>query len=152
LIRNGQGQEASSSVDLNCGSKEALLLDTLHPDSVQRIAELEAARPMPMEPAEPEKQTPQIVKQLTVTAPNSDGPAETQSLHFDAQYTPTDDNTVLVEWLHNGRPMKNSNRYHLTNDFGFAALDINFLLTEDAGEYTLVVSNAVGEMKSLIQK
>lgn len=41
--------------------------------------------------------------------------------------------------------MKNSNRYHLSNDFGFAALDINFLLTEDAGEYTLVVSNAVGQ-------
>lgn len=52
--------------------------------------------------------------------------------------------SLQVEWFHNGQPMKNSNRYHLTNDFGFASLDINFLLTEDAGEYTLVVSNAVG--------
>ena len=96
MIRNGQGQETSSSVDLSCGGKEALLLDTLHPDSVQRIAELEAPRPMPEEAPEPEKQAPQIVKQLTVTSPSSEGPAETQSLHFDAQFTPTDDNTLVV--------------------------------------------------------
>jgi hypothetical protein len=99
MIRNGQGQETATSVDLSCGGKESLLLDTFHPDSVQRIAELEAPRPMPEEAPEAEKQAPQIVKQLTVTSPGEQGPAETQSLHFDAQYTPTDDNTVTVSFL-----------------------------------------------------
>jgi len=96
LIRNGAGQESSTSADIRCGSKDALLMDTFHPDSVQRIAELEAPRPLPDELPEPEKQAPQIVKQLTVTSPSEGGPAETQSLHFDAQYTPTDDNTIIV--------------------------------------------------------
>nr|CAD2187171.1 unnamed protein product [Meloidogyne enterolobii] len=148
LIRNGAGQESSTSADIRCGSKDALLMDTFHPDSVQRIAELEAPRPLPDELPEPEKQAPQIVKQLTVTSPSEGGPAETQSLHFDAQYTPTDDNTIIIEWFHNGQPMQNSNRHHLSNDFGYVALDINFLLAEDVGEYTLVVSNAVGQAQT----
>jgi len=54
-----------------------------------------------------------------------------------------------IEWFHNGQPMQNSNRHHLSNDFGYVALDINFLLAEDVGEYTLVVSNAVGKRISI---
>uniref|UniRef100_A0A914H0K8 Ig-like domain-containing protein n=1 Tax=Globodera rostochiensis TaxID=31243 RepID=A0A914H0K8_GLORO len=147
VIRNAAG-ESASSVDLSCEGKEALLSEPIHPQSVARIAELEAPRPVPEEPAEPEKQSPQIVKQLTVTAQGEGGPAETQALHFDAQYTPTDDNTVKIEWFLNEQPLFNSNRHHLTNDFGYAALDINFLLAEDAGDYTLVVSNAVGQAQT----
>ncbi|KAL3105626.1 hypothetical protein niasHT_021729 [Heterodera trifolii] len=147
VIRNAAG-ESSSSVELSCEGKAALLSDPIHPQSVARIAELEAPRPLPEEPAEPEKQAPQIVKQLTVTAQGEGGPAETQALHFDAQYTPTDDNSVKIEWFLNGQPLFNSNRHHLTNDFGFAALDINFLLAEDAGDYSLVVTNAVGQAQT----
>jgi hypothetical protein len=109
---------------------------------VQRIAELEAPRPERAEAPEPEKQTPQITRQLAVSA--QDPVLETQALHLDAQYTPTDDNQLVVEWLHDGQPLKQSNRYRLISDFGYAALDINFVLVEDAGEYTLVVRNELG--------
>lgn len=49
-----------------------------------------------------------------------------------------------MEWFHNGHPLQQSNRYRMTNDFGYAALDIDFFLAHDAGKYVLVVSNEAG--------
>ena len=117
--------------------------------------ELEAPRPEREEPPEPEPQAVQIVQQLAVSVAGvgeaeggqATAAEETQALHFDAKYSPVDDTTLSVAWLHDGAPLINSNRYRLTNDFGYAALDINFLLAEDAGEYTLVVSNQLGKYK-----
>lgn len=108
---------------------------------MQRIAELEAPRPLREEPPEPERDAPQIVKQLTVSAETV---AETQSLRLEAQFLPIDDNKLQLEWLLDGQPLKQSNRHRLVSDFGFAAIDINFILAEDAGEYTLVVRNEKG--------
>lgn len=49
-----------------------------------------------------------------------------------------------VEWLHNGHPLGASSRHRLMNDFGFVSLDIHYIIEEDAGTYTLVVSNPAG--------
>lgn len=55
-----------------------------------------------------------------------------------------------MEWFHDGAPLKQSNRYRLINDFGYAALDINFVIEQDAGEYTLVVSNDLGSLFHIV--
>lgn len=92
VVRNAAGQEARSSVQVDCEGKESLLHDTFHPSSVARIEELEAPRPKAEEPPEAEKQAPQIKVQLAGVGDVS----ETQSLHLEAQYTPVDDNTLKV--------------------------------------------------------
>jgi len=140
VIKNSTG-EARSSVQVECSPKDSLLHDTFHPSSIARIEELEAPRPAPEEPEEPQKQQPQIVSQLTSTLGEA---LEAQSLHMEAQYAPVDDNTLRVEWFLNGAPLPHSNRHRFTDAFGYAALDIDFLLLQDAGEYTLMVSNDAG--------
>lgn len=99
---------------------------------------------MPEEAPEAEKVAPQIVKQLEAVPISQ----ETQSIHLEAQFLPIDDNTLQVEWYRDGAPLPHSNRYKLLKDFGYAALDINFLVAQDAGQYTLVISNAVGQAQT----
>ncbi|KAK0408252.1 hypothetical protein QR680_003855 [Steinernema hermaphroditum] len=144
VIRNAAG-EARSDIEIQCGGKEGLLSDTFHPTSISRITELEAPRPQAEEVPEAPKQTPQISRPLP---PSLDAVHESQTLHLEAQVTPVDDNTLRVEWFHNGAPMKHSSRYRLMNDFGYVSLDIDYIIPEDAGEYTLVVSNEAGQAQT----
>uniref|UniRef100_A0A7E4ZS77 Immunoglobulin I-set domain protein n=1 Tax=Panagrellus redivivus TaxID=6233 RepID=A0A7E4ZS77_PANRE len=144
VVRNAIG-ESRSSIDIQCGGKDSMLTDTFHPTSIQRITELEASRPLPEEAPDAEKQAPAIVQPLP---PTVEGVNETGSVHFDAQFTPIDDNQLKVYWLFNGQPLKHSNRYKLLNDFGYASLDIAFVIPSDAGEYTLVVENEQGQATS----
>uniref|UniRef100_A0A915DZ78 Ig-like domain-containing protein n=1 Tax=Ditylenchus dipsaci TaxID=166011 RepID=A0A915DZ78_9BILA len=144
VIRNSSGQEARSAVQVDVSGKDSLLHDTFHPSAVVRIEELEAPRPQAEEVPDAPKQVPQIVTQLAGVGDVT----ETQSLHMEAQYAPLDDNTLLVEWLHNGAPLQHSNRHRITSDFGYAALDICFVVAQDAGEYTLVVSNEAGQAQT----
>uniref|UniRef100_A0A1I8A3Q1 Ig-like domain-containing protein n=1 Tax=Steinernema glaseri TaxID=37863 RepID=A0A1I8A3Q1_9BILA len=144
VVRNAAG-EARSDIEIQCGGKEGLHTDTFHPTSISRITELEAPRPKPEEAPEVPKQTPQISRPLP---PSLESVHESQTLHLEAQVTPVDDNTLRYEWFHNGAPMKHSSRYRLMNDFGYVSLDIDYIIPEDAGEYTLVVSNEAGQAQT----
>ena len=70
--------------------------DSFHPNSLGRIAELEA----PIQRADPlpdkEKELPKIVKALP---PTIDSVHESQTLHLEAQVTPIDDNTLRVSFF-----------------------------------------------------
>ncbi len=44
---------------------------------------------------------------------------------------------LSIEWYRDGAPLPHSNRYKLLKDFGFAALDINFLVAQDKLALTL---------------
>lgn len=50
-----------------------------------------------------------------------------------------------------GAPLPNSNRFKLTNDFGFVALDIAHTVDNDSGTYTVVASNEKGESFSRLK-
>jgi hypothetical protein len=50
-----------------------------------------------------------------------------------------------VVWLKDGQPLGNSNRHRFTNDFGLVALDISYVLANDAGQYTVVAQNEAGQ-------
>ncbi|WKY10685.1 hypothetical protein Q1695_002781 [Nippostrongylus brasiliensis] len=144
VVRNAAG-EAQSSVDIDCSIDGINYRDSLHPNSLQRIKELEAplqrVEPAPEKP----KEMPQILKGLP---PSFDIVHESQTLHLEAQVSPVDDNTLKYEWFHNGKPLKASSRYRLLNDFGFITLDIDYVIAEDAGKYTLVISNAAGKAET----
>ncbi|CAD6198030.1 unnamed protein product [Caenorhabditis auriculariae] len=144
IVRNAAG-EAQSSVDINCGMVGGNLTDSFHPNSLHRIAELET----PLQRAEPAadkpKEKPTVLKALP---PTFDVVHESQTLHLEAQVTPIDDNTLRYEWLFNGNPLKASSRYRVLNDFGFVSLDIDYVIAEDAGKYTLAVSNSEGRAET----
>ncbi|TKR69858.1 hypothetical protein L596_021954 [Steinernema carpocapsae] len=144
VVRNAAG-EARSDIEIQCGGKEGMITDTFHPTSISRITELEAPRPKAEEAPEAPKQAPQIARPLP---PTIDSVHESQTLHLEAQVTPVDDNTLRCEWYHNGAPLKHSNRYRLMNDFGYVSLDIDYVIADDAGEYTLVVTNEAGQAQS----
>uniref|UniRef100_A0A158P8T2 Titin n=1 Tax=Angiostrongylus cantonensis TaxID=6313 RepID=A0A158P8T2_ANGCA len=140
VVRNAAG-EVQSNVDINCRIDGSNYRDSFHPNSLQRIKELEApyrrAEPAPEKP----KEQPKILKPLP---PKLDVVHESQTLHLETQVYPEDDNSLKYEWLFNGQPLKASSRYRLLNDFGFVTLDIDYVIAEDAGKYTLVVTNSAG--------
>ncbi|CAI4222564.1 unnamed protein product [Auanema sp. JU1783] len=144
IVRNSAG-EAQSSVDIDCRIDGSDLAASFHPNSLQRIRELETPVQRAEPTAEQEKQAPAIVKPLPQKI---DTVHESQTLHLEAQVTPIDDNTLKYEWLYNGNPLKASSRYRILNDFGFVSLDIDYVIAEDAGTYTLVVSNASGRAET----
>ncbi|KJH46031.1 immunoglobulin I-set domain protein [Dictyocaulus viviparus] len=144
VVRNAAG-EVQSNVDIDCRIDGVNYSDSFHPNSLQRIKELETpcqrAEPAPEKP----KEQPAILKPLP---PKLDVVHESQTLHLEAQVYPTDDNSLKYEWLHNGQPLKASSRYRLLNDFGYVTLDIDYVIAEDAGKYTLVVNNPAGRAET----
>ena len=76
--------------------------------------------------------------------------AEGQSAHFEAQIEPIHDSSLKVEFLHNGRALQQASRIHTVCDFGYVALDIGQLISQDAGEYVCIAKNALGECRSSI--
>ncbi|ETN87097.1 hypothetical protein NECAME_01255 [Necator americanus] len=144
VVRNAAG-EAQSTVDIDCRIDGVNYRDSLHPGSLQRIKELETPQQRAEPPPEKPKEQPSIIKGLP---PKFDVVHESQTLHLEAQVAPVDDNTLKYEWLFNGQPLKASSRYRILNDFGFVTLDIDYVIAEDAGKYTLVVSNAAGKAET----
>uniref|UniRef100_A0A183D0T1 Ig-like domain-containing protein n=1 Tax=Gongylonema pulchrum TaxID=637853 RepID=A0A183D0T1_9BILA len=140
VIKNAAG-EAQSVADIDCAAKGSMITESFHPNSVQRIRELEMPLQPPDERPEAPRMAPQIVRPLP---PQLDSIHESQTLHLEAQILPVDDNQLKVEWLHNGYPLKAGSRYRLMNDFGFVSLDIDYVIPEDTGTYTLVVTNPEG--------
>uniref|UniRef100_A0A183EMB0 Ig-like domain-containing protein n=1 Tax=Gongylonema pulchrum TaxID=637853 RepID=A0A183EMB0_9BILA len=140
VVKNAAG-EAQSVADIDCAAKGSMITESFHPNSVQRIRELEMPLQPPDERPEAPRMAPQIVRPLP---PQLDSIHESQTLHLEAQILPVDDNQLKVEWLHNGYPLKAGSRYRLMNDFGFVSLDIDYVIPEDTGTYTLVVTNPEG--------
>jgi hypothetical protein len=50
-----------------------------------------------------------------------------------------------IEWYFNGRVIQSANRIQTYHDFGYVAIDILSVRSEDAGTYTVVARNALGE-------
>uniref|UniRef100_F1KPJ7 Titin n=1 Tax=Ascaris suum TaxID=6253 RepID=F1KPJ7_ASCSU len=147
IVRNASG-EAQSTMDIDCAVKGKMITESFHPNSIQRIRELEMPLQPPDERPEAPRMAPQIVRPLP---PHMESVHESQTLHLEAQILPIDDNKLKVEWLHNGSPLKASSRYRLMNDFGFVSLDIDFIIAEDAGTYTLVIINPEGRAETSTQ-
>lgn len=74
---------------------------------------------------------------------NADIP-EGGPVHFDCRVEPVGDPSMRIDWFHNGRPLATGSRVHQLNDFGFIALDIDYIYLRDAGEYVCRATNKWG--------
>lgn len=97
---NLQG-EATTSATVKVAGYEALLLNTQHPESWDRIQELE--RPRIVEEIEiPEiKEKPRFLTQLE----SFDNVAEGTPIRLEATFEPTRDNELTINWDFNGQSL-----------------------------------------------
>ncbi|VDN06754.1 unnamed protein product [Thelazia callipaeda] len=147
VVKNSAGQ-VQSVADIDCKAKGSMITESFHPNSVQRIRELE----MPLQPADKHPEAPRVAPRIVrPLPPQVNHVHESQTLHLEAQISPVDDNQLEVYWLHNGQSLKAGSRYRLMNDFGLVSLDIDYIIAEDAGTYTLVVINPEGRAETSTQ-
>ncbi|XP_067120871.1 titin [Centruroides vittatus] len=133
--------EAVVSVHLKCYSKSSLILESQQPESLEKIQALEVSG----------KYRREEIEELTTQAPVFTQPMrnlqliENQSAHFECRLIPVGDPKLKVEWFHNGKPLMKATRVTTTHDFGFVALDLSYVKTEDSGTYTCKARNELGE-------
>lgn len=139
--------EAINTCNVNCTNRRSIILDTQHPDGLEKIQKLEGqVRPGRQEIEEPELMPPRFVTELRGKTELVEG----QTAHFEAQVEPIHDPNLRIEFYHNGKPLQSASRFHVTFDFGYVALDIQHVVPEDAGEYSCKAINALGQCVSKI--
>lgn len=139
--------EAVNTCTIKVGGRSGILLDTHHPEGLAKIRELEAqGHPARLEIEEPVPTPPRFVTELRGTTEIYEG----QTAHFEAQIEPIHDPNLRIEFYHNGKPLPHGNRFHITFDFGYVALDIGQAVPEDAGEYSVKAINNLGQCTSSI--
>uniref|UniRef100_A0A3B3DK73 Ig-like domain-containing protein n=1 Tax=Oryzias melastigma TaxID=30732 RepID=A0A3B3DK73_ORYME len=85
------------------------------------------------------QQKPQFKKKLTSVRMKCFGPA-----HFECRLTPIGDPTMVVEWLHDGKPLAAANRLRMVNEFGYCSLDYEVAYARDSGVITCRATNKFG--------
>uniref|UniRef100_A0A8C4KP18 Ig-like domain-containing protein n=1 Tax=Dromaius novaehollandiae TaxID=8790 RepID=A0A8C4KP18_DRONO len=82
---------------------------------------------------------PFFKKKLTSLRLKQFGPA-----HFECRLTPIGDPTMVVEWLHDGKPLEAANRLRMINEFGYCSLDYGVAYPRDSGVITCRATNKYG--------
>ncbi|CDQ62005.1 unnamed protein product [Oncorhynchus mykiss] len=85
------------------------------------------------------QQKPQFKKKLTSVRLKRFGP-----VHFECRLTPIGDPTMVVEWLHDGKPLAAANRLRMVNEFGYCSLDFEVAYARDSGVITCRATNKFG--------
>ncbi|KAM5280233.1 titin isoform 2-T2 [Ctenodactylus gundi] len=85
------------------------------------------------------QQKPFFKKKLTSLRLKRFGPA-----HFECRLTPIGDPTMVVEWLHDGKPLEAANRLRMINEFGYCSLDYGVAYSRDSGVITCRATNKYG--------
>uniref|UniRef100_A0A3B5QMW6 Ig-like domain-containing protein n=1 Tax=Xiphophorus maculatus TaxID=8083 RepID=A0A3B5QMW6_XIPMA len=85
------------------------------------------------------QQKPLFKKKLTSVRMKRFGPA-----HFECRLTPIGDPTMVVEWLHDGKPLAAANRLRMVNEFGYCSLDYEVAYARDSGVITCRATNKFG--------
>ncbi|KAK5889758.1 hypothetical protein CesoFtcFv8_013346 [Champsocephalus esox] len=85
------------------------------------------------------QQKPQFKKKLTSIRMKRSSPA-----HFECRLTPIGDPTMVVEWLHDGKPLEAANRLRMVNEFGYCSLDYEEAYARDSGVVTCRATNKYG--------
>lgn len=138
--------EAKTSAQLTVVGKQDIIFDSQHPGGLQKIQTLEDSS----------RYERMVKEEQTVTQkPRFLGPlkgtnkiVEGQRAHFEVRVEPQNDLSMTIEWYHNGKPLQTANRTQTYHDFGYVALDITSVRSEDAGTYTVVARNKLGEAQS----
>lgn len=136
--------QAETSARLTVVSNLAIQYVSANQQGLQQILSLEDSSRQSRRTEEEEVQVtqkPRFIGPLKGTNTILEG----QRAHFEARVEPQSDRTLQIEWYHNGKPLMSANRIELYHDFGAVALDIHAVRADDAGVYTVVARNALGE-------
>lgn len=139
---NAMGQ-ATTSANLSVITKKNIVFDTQHPSGLEKIQTLEDTSRYSRKTDEEVQvtQKPRFLGPLKGTNKILEG----QRAHFEARVEPQSDLTMKIEWYHNGKPIMLANRTQVYHDFGYVALDILSVRADDAGVYSVVARNSLGE-------
>ena len=137
-LRNDFGT-AECSVTLNVTGTQGLILDPMHPSSLEQIQSLEKQERSELMSPPPSSQAPRFVVPLSDTKV-----PERHVAHFEARIEPVDDSTLKIEWFHNGKELPIGHRWQVFQDFGFLSLNILQTIQEDSGQYTCRLTNQTG--------
>ena len=91
------------------------------------------------ERGEPEAEE-QTMPKFTTRPKNLFQVAEGKNVHFEAKLEPITDSDLQVEWLKDGYPVMVGHRFRPIHDFGYVALDIIGVISEDSGTCLLYTS------------
>lgn len=138
--------EASVSCKLQVRGRQGIIMEPQLPsnfrsgtESLQRLEESLHKREEIFSDEE-EANPPRFTVEI---ADNVDVP-EGGPVHFDCRVEPVGDPTMRIDWFQNGRPLATGSRVHQLNDFGFIALDIDYIYIRDSGEYVCRATNKWG--------
>lgn len=139
---NAVGQ-ATTSANITVVTKKDISFDTNNPSGLEKIQTLEDHSRYSRKDNEEVQvtQKPRFLGPLKGTNKILEG----QRAHFEARVEPQNDLNLRIEWYHNGKPIMSANRIQVYHDFGYVALDILSVRAEDAGIYTVVARNQLGE-------
>lgn len=93
----------------------------------------------------------QMAPKFTTRPKNLFQVAEGKNVHFEAKLEPITDPDLQVEWLKDGRPVTVGHRFRPIHDFGYVALDIKGVISEDSGTYTCRATNLMGSDEFSLQ-
>lgn len=134
--------EDTTRATIQCFGKGGVYLDSLQPDSLAKIRELEGLHgSVPQEQSAPVTEPPKFITQIADVTKLVEG----QSAHFEARLTPVTDPDLVVEWYYNGKKLPHGHRYRTFHDFGIVILDILYCYEENSGTYECRAYNKYGE-------
>lgn len=138
--RNAVG-EAISSCCISVVPKSGLYLETLDEQRLQKIRELEAIEKVTKVETEVVFERPVFLTPLV----SLENLKESDHAHLECRVTPINDPNLKVEWYKNGKLIPTGHRFRKTHDFGYVALDILYVWSEDSGTYICKATNLAGE-------
>lgn len=143
--------EASVSCKLQVRGRQGIIMEPQLPSSfrtgTEAIQKLEESLHKREEVAV-DDDTPNPPKFLIEIKDNIDIP-EGGPLHFDCRVEPIHDPSMRIDWYHNGRPFATGSRVHMLNDFGFIALDMDYIYVRDSGVYECRAVNRWGSASTV---
>lgn len=136
----GEAQVLCELVVLSKADKE----DTQYEDTVTKMQYLEDSSRHQRTETE-ETSTVQIPPKFLGPLKGTTKIVEGQKAHFEIRLEPQSDPTMTVEWFFNEQAIMSASRIKTYHDFGYVSLDISDVRQQDAGQYTVVARNALGQ-------
>lgn len=140
---NSKG-EAQVSAQLVVLSKTETEVDSQYSDTVSKMQYLEDSSRFQRTETE-ETSAVTIAPKFLGPLKGTNKILEGQKAHFEIRLEPQSDPTMTVEWYFNGQVIMSASRIKTYHDFGYVSLDISDVRQTDAGQYTVVARNALGQ-------
>ena len=140
--------EVSGTLKVNTG--KSIILDSQLPEGIQqtsinKIAKIEEHINLKQYEAFAEEQKRYMQVPKFSIEYQEEIIEENNSVRFESTLIPTHDQTMKIEWFHNGKPLVDSSRKKTFHDMMLVALEIRKVAEHDAGVYICRASNEFGE-------